>query len=155
VHLKFVKELWYNVITRKSNHLALSSTRSGFGTSLLLRSLILPLNIPSVDLTRSLEYDHGDLTSQRPHEHLDVDSLHRTMGTVSDRILHATALPVVIVRLQSTQNSVRLADEETWKERSSLHEKTIRTQGGVHSPLERHISPFLRVRAWEELIPLV
>jgi hypothetical protein len=34
------------------------------------------------------------------------------MGTVAERMLHATTLPVVIVRLQSTQNSVRLADGE-------------------------------------------
>jgi hypothetical protein len=61
---------------------------------------------------RSQDYNHGDLTSQRSHEHLDGDSLNWTMGTVAERMLHATTLPVVIVRLQSTQNSVRLADGE-------------------------------------------
>jgi hypothetical protein len=73
----------------------------------------MPLNIHSVELTKSQEDDHGDLTSQRPYEHLDEDSLNWTMGTVAARILLATTLSVVIVRLQSPQNSVRLADEET------------------------------------------
>lgn len=31
---------------------------------------VMPLNIPSVDWTRSQEYDQGALTFQSPHEHL-------------------------------------------------------------------------------------
>jgi hypothetical protein len=41
--------LCYNVNRSKSNHNALASTRNSFGTSLFLRSPVMPLHIPSVD----------------------------------------------------------------------------------------------------------
>ena len=44
--------------------------RTSFGTSLLLSSRVRPLNIPSVDLTRSKRCDDGDLICQQPHTSL-------------------------------------------------------------------------------------
>ena len=48
--------------------------RTSFGTSLLLSSHVRPLNIPSVDLTRSKRCDNGDLICQKtahtPYLHL-------------------------------------------------------------------------------------
>src|SRR5229473_1006238 len=67
--LTSTKFLWYTVNAEEGQLPALSSNRISFGTSLLLSSRVRPLNIPSVDLTRSKRCDDGNLICQQPHTH--------------------------------------------------------------------------------------
>ena len=85
IYLTNIKYLWYNVNRMKSNHNALSPTGTASVFPCFCSIPLMPLNIPSVDLTRSQGYDNGDLEFQRPPEKpwLTTHIRQMTTGTLS------------------------------------------------------------------------
>src|SRR5947209_8841966 len=77
--LDFYASLCYSITTRKNSHTLLPH-RTSFGTSLLLSSRVRPLNIPSVDLTRSKRCDNDGLICQQPHAPLTYTYIQQEEG---------------------------------------------------------------------------
>ena len=61
--------LYYKVGTRATTTLLLP-TEAASALPFFCATPVMPLNIPSVDWTRSQAYANGDLILQRPHEYL-------------------------------------------------------------------------------------